>query len=57
MAVRPALRCLTHDLALLIPTADVALDEIEHPLLAKAPFNSVNLLGCANASCDPVYVW
>ncbi len=36
MAVRPTLRCLTQDLGLTIPAADVALDEIDHSLLNKA---------------------
>lgn len=36
MSVRPTLRCLTHDLALKIPPADIALDELDHPLLRKA---------------------
>jgi hypothetical protein len=36
MSVRPTLRCLTNDLGLKIPPADIALDEIDHPLLRKA---------------------
>lgn len=34
--VRPTLRCLTEDLKLPIPWANEPLDEIDHPLLAKA---------------------
>jgi hypothetical protein len=33
---RPTLRCLREDLALAVPRADTPLDEISHPLLAKA---------------------
>jgi hypothetical protein len=33
---RPTLRCLREDLALAIPRADTPLEEISHPLLAKA---------------------
>jgi hypothetical protein len=33
---RPTLRCLCEDLALTVPRADTALEEISHPLLAKA---------------------
>jgi hypothetical protein len=33
---RPMLRCLREDLALTVPRADTALEEISHPLLAKA---------------------
>jgi hypothetical protein len=36
MAVRPALRCLREDLGLPVPSAQVTLDKIDHPLLAKA---------------------
>jgi hypothetical protein len=34
--VRPTLRCLRHDLKLTVGPADDPLDEIDHPLLAKA---------------------
>jgi hypothetical protein len=34
--VRPTLRCLREDLGLPIPRVDAPLDEIAHPLLAKA---------------------
>ncbi|QKW07690.1 hypothetical protein HUT18_16180 [Streptomyces sp. NA04227] len=34
--VRPTLRCLREDLALALPPVTVPLDEIDHPLLAKA---------------------
>ena len=34
--VLPTLRCLRDDLGQAIPRADTPLDEIEHPLLAKA---------------------
>jgi len=33
---RPTLRCLREDLALTVPRADTPLEEISHPLLAKA---------------------
>ena len=33
---RPTIRCLREDLALPVPRADTLLDEIAHPLLAKA---------------------
>jgi len=33
---RPTLRCLREDLALSVPRADTPLEEISHPLLAKA---------------------
>lgn len=33
---RPTLRCLRGDLALAVPRADTPLEEISHPLLAKA---------------------
>jgi hypothetical protein len=33
---RPTLRCLREDLALAVPRADAPLEEISHPLLAKA---------------------
>ena len=33
---RPTLRCLREDLALVVPRADTPLEEIGHPLLAKA---------------------
>lgn len=33
---RPTLRCLREDLALPVPPADTPLEEISHPLLAKA---------------------
>jgi hypothetical protein len=33
---RPTLRCLHEDLALAVPRADTPLEEISHPLLAKA---------------------
>lgn len=33
---RPTLRCLREDLGQAIPPADTALDEVAHPLLAKA---------------------
>ena len=33
---RPTLRCLREDLALAVPRADTPLEEISHPLLAKA---------------------
>lgn len=33
---RPTLRCLRGDLALTVPRADIPLEEISHPLLAKA---------------------
>src|ERR1700677_897766 len=36
MAVRPTLRCLREDLGPPPPTAQVLLDQIDHPLLAKA---------------------
>ena len=32
---RPTLRCLHHDLKIATPSADVPLDELNHPLLAK----------------------
>jgi hypothetical protein len=35
-AVRPTLRCLRDDLAIPLPPLDVALHEIEHPLIAKS---------------------
>jgi hypothetical protein len=34
--VRPTIRCLREDLELVVPTADTLLEEISHPLLAKA---------------------
>jgi hypothetical protein len=34
--VRPTLRCLREDLDRTVPTVDLPLDEIAHPLLAKA---------------------
>ena len=37
MTVRPTLRCLRDDLRLPLPTARVPLDEIDHPILRKAP--------------------
>lgn len=33
---RPTLRCLREDLALAVPRADTQMEEISHPLLAKA---------------------
>jgi hypothetical protein len=33
---RPTLRCLREDLAMAVPRADTPLEEISHPLLAKA---------------------
>jgi hypothetical protein len=36
---RPTLRCLREDLALTVPRADTPLEEISHPLLAKAKAN------------------
>lgn len=36
MAVRPTLRYLRDDLRVPLPTARVALDEIDHPILRKA---------------------
>jgi len=33
---RPTLRCLPEDLALAVPRADTSLEEIGHPLLARA---------------------
>jgi hypothetical protein len=33
---RPTLRCLREDLEQVVPPADTPLDEIPHPLLAKA---------------------
>ncbi|MFD3704240.1 hypothetical protein ACFWUP_13945 [Nocardia sp. NPDC058658] len=36
MTVRPTLRCLREDLRLPIPSATTQLDQIEHPLPAKA---------------------
>ena len=33
---RPTLRCLREDLALVVPRADTPLEEVSHPLLAKA---------------------
>ncbi len=33
---RPTLRCLREDLELPLPPVTVPLDEIEHPILAKA---------------------
>lgn len=33
---RPTLRCLREDLSLSLPHVDIPLDEIIHPLLAKA---------------------
>ena len=35
-SVRPTLRCLRDDLKVAVPPATIPLDEIEHPLLAKA---------------------
>jgi hypothetical protein len=35
-AARPTLRCLTDDLRVAIPPVEQPLDEIDHPLLAKA---------------------
>ena len=32
---RPTLRCLREDLKLAVPHADILLEEISHPLLAK----------------------
>jgi len=34
--VRPTLRCLREDLGLAVPLVDVPLEELAHPLLAKA---------------------
>lgn len=34
--VRPTLRCLRNDLKLALPPATQPLDEVDHPLLAKA---------------------
>jgi hypothetical protein len=34
--VRPTLRCLREDLGLPVPRVDVPLEEVAHPLLAKA---------------------
>ncbi|WP_239332283.1 hypothetical protein [Frankia sp. CiP3] len=36
MAVRPTLRCLREDLHLPLPPASTSLDQVDHPLLAKA---------------------
>ena len=36
MAVRPTMRCLSEDLALPVPDVGTPLDEVSHPLLAKA---------------------
>jgi hypothetical protein len=36
MTARPTLRCLREDLGLPVPSAQVPLDEIDHPLLRKA---------------------
>jgi len=36
MKARPTLRCLREDLGLPVPSAQVPLDEIDHPLLRKA---------------------
>ncbi|WP_250291108.1 hypothetical protein [Frankia sp. CiP1_Cm_nod1] len=36
MPVRPTLRCLREDLHLPLPPASVPLDQVGHPLLAKA---------------------
>src|SRR5947209_3535189 len=36
MSVRPTLRCLREDLGLPVPSARLPLDQVEHPLLAKA---------------------
>lgn len=36
LQARPALRCLREDLGLPVPRVDVRLDEVAHPLLAKA---------------------
>jgi hypothetical protein len=33
---RPTLRCLREDLALAVPRADTPLEDVSHPLLAKA---------------------
>jgi hypothetical protein len=33
---RPTLRCLREDLGLAVPRVDVLLEEVVHPLLAKA---------------------
>lgn len=33
---RPTLRCLREDLALTVPRTDTPLEEISHPLLARA---------------------
>jgi hypothetical protein len=33
---RPTLRCLREDLMQAVPPADTPLDEVPHPLLAKA---------------------
>jgi hypothetical protein len=33
---RPTLRCLREDLGQAVPPADTPLDEVPHPLLAKA---------------------
>jgi len=33
---RPTLRCLREDLGQTVPPADTPLDEVPHPLLAKA---------------------
>jgi hypothetical protein len=33
---RPTLRCLRDDLGLAVPHADILLEEVSHPLLAKA---------------------
>ncbi|WP_198543597.1 hypothetical protein [Pseudofrankia sp. BMG5.36] len=36
MPVRPTLRCLREDLRLPVPPANTPLDQVGHPLLAKA---------------------
>ncbi|MCE7005936.1 hypothetical protein LWC34_24345 [Kibdelosporangium philippinense] len=36
MTVRPTLRCLRDDLLLRVPSIDVPLDEVDHPLVSKA---------------------
>lgn len=36
LAARPTLRCLTEDLRLPVPPVEQPVDELDHPLLAKA---------------------
>jgi hypothetical protein len=57
MTVRPTLRCMRDDLCVALPTVDVPLNEIDHPVVRKANEQFAQPTGRASAYAASTTSW